>query len=46
MYNYLSLPKRIYKNNFKKLIGFIGRLEKEKGIQKFLKVANNINKKN
>ncbi len=46
MYNYLSLPKRIYKNNFKKLkIGFIGRLEKEKGIQKFLKVANNISKK-
>ncbi len=46
MYNYLSLPKKIYKNNCKKLkVGFIGRLEKEKGILKFLKVAKNINKK-
>ncbi len=44
--NFIKLPNRIYKNNYNKLnIGFIGRLEKEKGIEKFLKISKEINKR-
>ena len=47
LYNYVHLPKkikRIKKNNFN--IGFVGRLEKEKGLNTFIKIAKNIEKSN
>lgn len=44
--NFIKLPNKIYKNNYSKLnIGFIGRLEKEKGIEKFLEISKEINNK-
>lgn len=47
IYNYIEIPKKIRKKNLKSLkIGFIGRFEKEKGINQFLKIANNLSNKN
>ena len=46
IYNFINLPKRKLKKNRSKLnIGFVGRLEKEKGFEKFLEITNQINDK-
>lgn len=43
MYNYTYTRKKIKKKKTNKLnIGFVGRLEKEKGIDTFINIANNI----
>ena len=47
IYNYTEIQKKIRKKNLKSLkIGFIGRFEEEKGINKFLKIATNLKNKN
>ena len=46
IHNKIILPTKAYKKNYKKLkIGFVGRLEKEKGIDKYLEITKNINSK-
>tara|TARA_Y100000741_G_scaffold325791_1_gene277507 strand:+ start:229 stop:1242 length:1014 start_codon:yes stop_codon:yes gene_type:complete len=39
-YNSVDLQKKNLKNKKKFCIGFVGRTDKEKGLQKFLKIAN------
>lgn len=46
IYNYISLPKKIPRKDYSRLnIGFVGRFEKEKGIEKFLEIASSIRNK-
>ena len=46
LYNKIIKPKRFYRKNYDRLsIGFVGRFEKEKGLEKFLRITNKIKDK-